>query len=68
MIILKVTEKQVLTLFLEDTFLKKPQEGGGEIDPVSVFRVKKNESQNKVYWVSQKKDWISDFIIIFLYV
>ena len=35
MIILKVTKDQGFTLSLEDTFFKKPQGGGGQIDPSS---------------------------------
>ena len=31
MIILKVTKKQGFTLSLEDTFLEKPQGGGGSL-------------------------------------
>ena len=42
MIILKATKNQGLTLSLEDTFLKKPQAGGGEwwgqIDPDQPFK------------------------------
>ena len=46
MIILKVTKDQGFTFSLEDTFFKKPQGGGGQIDPTSPpplpsrFRVK----------------------------
>ena len=38
MIILKATKSPSFTLSLEDTFLEKPQ--GGQIDPLSLFRVK----------------------------
>ena len=39
MIILKVTKNQGFNLSLEDTFLEKPQGGGGQINPQSRFRV-----------------------------
>ena len=37
MIILKVTKKQGFTLSLEDTFLEKPQGGGGEVKELKPF-------------------------------
>ena len=39
--ILKVTKTQGLTLSSEDTFFKKPQEGGAQFDtPPVLFRIK----------------------------
>ena len=40
MIILKVTKKQGLNHSPENTVLGKPQEGGGQIQSPSLFRVK----------------------------
>ena len=41
--ILQVTKNQGFTLSLEDTFFKTPQ-GGGQIDPSAILRLKSNIS------------------------